>query len=832
MVAPWNDLDEHGRKLKPESPTVNAFALADLLTGKPTVVVNPRRRRNPGEPKKRLTSFRPKVDEGAVWLLYTTSTYQSADLPAIATREALQNSVDAIRAAVAAGEIQKGQGRFEVTWDAGVRSLTWDDNGIGMDTETLAEKFLSIGSSTKRGSATQLNTTVRGFRRAPNSGDGSYYIRLNGLFQFRRDKQGSGKMPLDVVVDYTTNGQAGGFGVAKAVILGVSPTFRFEMHTRDNLAESKGKNPDGSFIPGKIDLVRWRQGTRLTVFEVAVRSWEDPVVDRLRNLLQFNDLPDITLVLNGEVIRPAFDGKRGKVIADGGSWGSNPVPGTAGYPFNTGRDNLTAGAADALYTLSQQVEQEAKNITSATDDVEQIDPDGDAQGDDFAELSAGTAEAFEDPTFLKALATASGAVADINREEAKAMRGASKRSAGAAGSSAPAGKTSPELSSGTERGALPEDTARVLDGAADQQATLARGLEALAVSDKDRAGQGMSRMAVQDAAVEAAGVALTELTAGAGDQIGSLVRMAGLGAYADRSDISDLRDASDQAVTKAFAPGGGGLVQAAAVMQATNTLLKAVHATPVTNPFGKLAGLRIYKKLSDRAYVYRFKKNWSKHLPLLTCWDAILRLMAKAGDVRYAFKPGFVFNDERMAEAAIPGNYKPALILLNPQWFYAYIKANKTRPWAIAAYFMGSGAHELAHVKARTGSSGDHKYSHDDSFSSIREDIGDRCASLLPAATALVVNLLSLDYESPEQAQIRTLTKAVEKTRTAVAECRREAAAAKKAMEQHATGRECPTCAINIKRVDLATRRADLVIRHADLANRLETLGFFRVRAP
>ena len=103
---------------------------------------------------------------------------------------------------------------------------------------------------------------------------------------------------------------------------------------------------------------------------------------------------------------------------------------------------------------------------------------------------------------------------------------------------------------------------------------------------------------------------------------------------------------------------------------------------------------------------------------------------------------------------------------------------------------------------------------------------------MLPAATALVVNLLSLDYESPEQAQIRTLTKAAEKTRAAVAECRREAAAAKKELERHAGGHECPTCAINIKRADLATRRADLVIQRADLANRLETLGFFRVRAP
>ncbi|HRE15255.1 MAG TPA: hypothetical protein PLD37_13755, partial [Usitatibacteraceae bacterium] len=52
---------------------------------------------------------------------------------------------------------------------------------------------------------------------------------------------------------------AGGFGVAKAVILGTSPTFRWELHSRDNLAVSEGPGRDVAIYDAPF-----LQGTRIT----------------------------------------------------------------------------------------------------------------------------------------------------------------------------------------------------------------------------------------------------------------------------------------------------------------------------------------------------------------------------------------------------------------------------------------------------------------------------------------------------------------------------------------------------------------------------------------
>jgi hypothetical protein len=158
---------------------------------------------------------RPGVNAAVVWRMLTASLYQSGDLPVLATREAGQNAIDSIRAAIKSRELPAGDGRFEVTWDEDERTLSWDDNGIGMDAPTITGKFLTIGESGKRD--------------ADDSGDA-----------------------------------AGGFGVAKAVILGVSPRFVWELHSRDNLAVAKGPNTDVEVFDADP-----RQGTRIVVHGVS-----------------------------------------------------------------------------------------------------------------------------------------------------------------------------------------------------------------------------------------------------------------------------------------------------------------------------------------------------------------------------------------------------------------------------------------------------------------------------------------------------------------------------------------------------------------------------------
>ncbi|MCK6527652.1 hypothetical protein L6R50_08845, partial [Myxococcota bacterium] len=245
---------------------VDRAALRAALGGRPEVV----------EAMIAKAQGRPGVNVARIWSFMTTSVYQSGDLPVLATREALQNGSDALVAAVRARKLRAGEGRFVVTWDPARRALSWEDNGVGMDATTILTKFLSLGDSGKR-----------------DAGD--------------------------------SEEAAGGFGVAKAVILGTSRTFRWEMHTRDNLAVSEGADAEVQVYDAPF-----LQGTRITVFDVAEEfdeTWDDArrvyvtLPDRLRELLAANDLPGLTLVLDGEEVRPMFSRRGGSKVAMDGTWG-------------------------------------------------------------------------------------------------------------------------------------------------------------------------------------------------------------------------------------------------------------------------------------------------------------------------------------------------------------------------------------------------------------------------------------------------------------------------------------------------------------------------------
>ena len=221
-------------------------------------------------------SGRPGANVGRLWSFLTSSLYQSGDLPVLSVREQVQNSSDAVAAAVRARKLRAGEGRIAVAWDPDRRALTVEDNGIGMDTRTVLDVFLSLGSTGK-------------------------------------GEAGS------------SDEAAGGFGVAKAVILGASRSFTWELHTRDNLAVSEGADRDV-----RVFEAPWLAGTRITILDVADefdRTWDYArqeyvdLVDRLRELLAANDLPGITLLLDGQEVRPMFSRRGGTKVEIEGSWG-------------------------------------------------------------------------------------------------------------------------------------------------------------------------------------------------------------------------------------------------------------------------------------------------------------------------------------------------------------------------------------------------------------------------------------------------------------------------------------------------------------------------------
>lgn len=717
-------------------------------------------------------SGRPGANASVMWRYFTTSVYQSGDLPALATREALQNSVDAIKAAVRARKTAAGAGRFTVTWDRARRALSWADNGVGMDAETILSKFLSLGESGKSG-----------------AGD--------------------------------SEEAAGGFGVAKAVILGTSPTFRWEMHSRDNLAVSAGANQDVSIYDAPF-----LQGTRITIFDVAdeydhvwdyARQEHVGLADRLRELLAANDLPGIALVLDGEEIRPMFSRRGGSKVQVEGSWGrgadaaikayrrppgdrqgayyvrlgglfqfkesarrgnlkadvvvdltSTVRPGQPGYPLNAARDALQDRARWAFNDLVEEVERENESVGRSMED-EVFEPDSDDAGErrGASEIADLAAEAFADEAFQRALAQAAGGIAEFYAERAKDP-GVESPTA----SLAPAGtRARPDEDQPTRGAVLPPGMA---------VAQVATPVEADIAAPADSAGAARQLRAVLGAADEVirsngGGSVLLSMWPAVEVALGR----AEAGEALSEDEVSTLQDAISRAADSATGPAGGGLLQAASLTRTGEHALDAFAVDAAgdrrrrvkRNPFGKLAGLRISKKNYDRRRAWRFKKSFQRWMPHLTAWDATLRLVATEARIRRSFKPGFVLDDELLGLTTTTSGQR-AVVYLHPDRLEQVIKAHKLRPLAIAAYLHGVACHELTHLDGRMGKG------HSEEFVSAREDLGHATGHLLPAIAVLVQNVLGLPVKASED------DKRIARLERQLAQAREKAGGSRKALAE------------------------------------------------
>jgi len=703
-------------------------------------------------------SGRPGVNVARIWSFMTTSVYQSGDLPVLAAREALQNGVDAIKAAVKARKTKSGYGRFAVSWDPSRRSLTFEDNGIGMDAETILGKFLSLGDSGKS-----------------SAGD--------------------------------SEEAAGGFGVAKAVILGTSTTFRWEMHTRDNLAISEGANEDVQIFDAPF-----LQGTRITIHDVSDEfdiTWDYArqegvgLADRLREMLAANDLRGIELVLDGEPVGPLFSRRAGSKVKLEGSWGRGTTatvkayrrppgdrrgayylrlgglyqfktpsqrgnlkadvvvdlltgvrPGARGYPFNAARDALQDSARWAFSDLVDEVERENESVGRSMED-EVFDPDSEHDTErrgaqDLADLAA---EAFADEAFQKALADAAGGIADFYAERAKDP-GVQPEVA----SAAPAGTRARRAEDTPTRGPVlpPKITLRASNGVSPS-------------SPADAARQLRDLLATADEAWVAAGGdqgrrSLTSRVERALDRAES-------GEAFDERDVAALEGAMARAGEIALSAAGGGLVQAAGTVRLGEWVLTVVPTTEQgerrkkrkRNPFGGLAGLRISRKNYDRRKAARFKKGFQRWIPHLTAWDATLRLVAAEARIRRRFKPGFVLDDELLG-LTTSSTSGTNVVYLHPDRFAQVVKAHKQRPLAIAAFLHGIACHELTHLDGRMGEG------HSEAFVTAREDLGHATGHLLPAIAVLATKVLGLKLKpSQEQKQIAKLERQLERARTKAA---------------------------------------------------------------
>lgn len=166
-----------------------------------------------------------QADVKTIWKLQCQNLYNSKNLGALAVRECLQNSIDALAVAIRKRQIEKDDAEIHISYDNDGKVVI-QDNGCGMDVKTIHEKFLCLGGTTK--------------------GD---------------------------------EDSVGGFGLAKAVILGCGETF--EIWTQDNYFSSKdlGKNP----ITKTNDYL---QGTKMVLYRVQVDK--DQILDG-ENYWRFKD---------------------------------------------------------------------------------------------------------------------------------------------------------------------------------------------------------------------------------------------------------------------------------------------------------------------------------------------------------------------------------------------------------------------------------------------------------------------------------------------------------------------------------------------------------------
>jgi hypothetical protein len=703
---------------------------------------------------------RPGANVAKLWSFLTASLYTSGDLPVLSVREQAQNSIDAIRAAIRARQIRKTDGQLDVEWDADRRALTVSDNGIGMDARTILDVFLSLGS-TGKGDATDSDEA------------------------------------------------AGGFGVAKAVILGASQSFRWELHSRDNLAVSNGADADV-----EVFAAPWRQGTRITIHDVAddfnevwdyARQEYVPLLDRLQELLAANDLPGIRLTLNGEEVRPLFSRRGGSRVRVEGSWGHGTEatikayrrppgdrlgayyvrlnglfqfresarrgnlkadvvvdlrttvrPGQSGYPLNAARDALQDRARWAFSDLVEEVERENESVgRSQEDEVFEPDADDPTLRRGAADLADLTAEAFDDPDFQKALAEAAGGIADFYAERVK-----DPGVEAPAASHAPAGTRASQADDGPTRGIVLPPGMAVAAG--DPSANTAPEAPA---GPTDAARQLRDLLTNADEVVRGngGGGGLLSLS----PSVVQVLDRAERGDTLTEGDVVTLQDAISRAADSAIGPAGGGLLQAATVARSGGHALSLLPADTAAqrrsrvkrNPFGRLAGLRISKKNYDRRRAARFKKRFDNWIPHLTVWDATLRLIAAEARIRRSFKPGFVLDNELLGLTTTTAGGR-AVVYLHPDRLAQVIKAHKHRPLAIAAYLHGVACHELTHLDGRMGKG------HDEAFVVAREDLGHATGHLLPAIAVLAQKVLGLPVKpTDEQKQIRRLERQLARAR-------------------------------------------------------------------
>lgn len=587
-----------------------------------------------------------KTDAARVWNLYAHHTYGNGDLPLVACREALQNSVDACRKSIADGTVERGF--FEVCYDAAAGVLSFEDNGCGMDHAQLHTVFLTLGGSGKAGDA----------------------------------------------------GATGGFGVAKAVILGCSPTATWAIHSRDNYVPSEHL---GQTVALSEQKRPWRRGTRITVsgFRGELDAYcgrhgrNVGLVVRLRDLLGGCSLPEMDLRVNGEEVEPLFPAYRATTLELPASWGEG-VAAVAAAAFGRAPESGRAHYFIRVNGLVQHHRQLGWSCAFDRDVVIELTPAGKPDDENYPLTTS------RDEVRGPARAGLSALVRELEEAAKPPPEGPEYETFDPDDQNAYefAGQLDAFLADLEKRGAL--------------AATLTASAEPRAKRRSEIVATGEAATLVE--AIEVSGAALPEwiadcvaageeLTEGQKGTVIQIVRRRAEGAWE--------------------ADGGGlGAVIGARLVEAQ---LDPSAGRKRRDPLGGAALVKVSRKNYDPAKAKAFRARPKASLPLLLAWDACCRIIARAADQSTSFRPGFVLDDTLRAAASEENGKR--FLLVNPDWLQRVVDENRHKAggWnLVAACVHIVACHELAHLPRMDAD-------HDERFAVLRETIGLQSVQVLPA---------------------------------------------------------------------------------------------------
>jgi len=687
-------------------------------------------------PGLRVGSGKTGVNAATMWRLATDSIYLNKDKVTCGLREMLQNAVDSIRSAVKAGHIAEGEGVVKISWTEdplgpGHRTLIFEDNGMGMSCSigadgvpkgVLPDKFFVLGESGKDGD----------------------------------------------------EDAAGGFGMAKAVILGMASKGEWEVRTRKILARNEAG--DIVYYEQPDDL----RGVRITAHGVvweyansAVGQRAFTPEERIEHLIRASNLP-ITVHINNKVVPPQggwYTPGKGRVprkLHDKAAWlpsGISPAmmdvtvtlydrtdgaagaswvrlngifqwadpfwtaiprdvvvdvnikspkvrPGMPAYPFHVSRDRFAEGPAEREYRRIRELLTSEAESATRDDTWEYIEADDENGNASAAAVAYGSQLAEEFKNLHGLLDDLVRGAADAAAVEGVQANMDATQLMTAAGPVPAAGKGPTRF----------------------RDRTYIPGLEK--VTEALEAGRRMSTGVAGSHEIVDVVVGLLQASKGGtlDEDVEAVLLRGGEEGAAVAVQVAEqamrqIARAGDSRVPTTTVAQLGAAVQAYASREGSAEIKKRAQKL---NPFG--ATIMIHKDY-DKAKARAFRRNPKKHLPTLLLWDLATKLVATTVGNLPAFQVGFVLRDGTQAMMAQGRARSGRLALINPDHAWIVREARKDQPTAIAYYFLGMACHELAHI---------HNTHHGESFSIAREALGDATSHLLPILENAVVRLLKL----------------------------------------------------------------------------------------